>query len=195
MKILCLGDSNTYGYDPRSVLEDSYAAPWPALLEEMLNRKGEVHHTVINLGMNGRELPSSDLQMQWIDLQIRRELPADLLILLLGTNDLINTAWQPEELVKQRLSRFLPHLRTIFPALPILLLVPMPFNELGTWPTCSVYPPEIPAIYKAAGTRYDCTVADCSQWNLPLTFDGVHLTEEGHRLFASLCLKEIQSML
>ena len=26
--------------------------------------------------------------------------------------------------------------------------------------------------------------ADAGLWNLPVTFDGVHLTEDGHRLFA-----------
>ena len=32
MKIICLGDSNTYGYDPRGYFGGRYDHPWPELL-------------------------------------------------------------------------------------------------------------------------------------------------------------------
>ena len=50
MKVLCFGDSNTYGYDPRGFFGDRYDAEdrWPELLAQM------THWEVINLGANGR---------------------------------------------------------------------------------------------------------------------------------------------
>ena len=53
MKILCFGDSNTYGYDPRDFFASRYPAQdrWVDLLG---NNLGCI---VVNAGENGREIP------------------------------------------------------------------------------------------------------------------------------------------
>ena len=38
--------------------------------------------------------------------------------------------------------------------------------------------------YKTLSERLGVAFADAGEWNIPLTFDGVHFTEEGHRIFA-----------
>ncbi len=50
MKVLCIGDSNTYGYDPRSYFGSRYPAEvrWTGRLEG---------HEVLNCGMNGLAVP------------------------------------------------------------------------------------------------------------------------------------------
>ena len=52
MKILCFGDSNTYGYDPRSYFGGQYPAKhrWVDLLAQKLDCKA------VNAGENGREI-------------------------------------------------------------------------------------------------------------------------------------------
>ena len=35
MKVICFGDSNTYGYDPRGPFGSRYDRPWPDLLAEL----------------------------------------------------------------------------------------------------------------------------------------------------------------
>lgn len=79
MKILCYGDSNTYGYDPRSFIGDRYPADarWVELLAK------ETGWEIINRGLNGREIPEQDIPLP-NDL--------DLLIVMLGTNDLLQGA-------------------------------------------------------------------------------------------------------
>ena len=76
MKIVCFGDSNTYGYDPRSWLGGRYDVDsrWVDILAS------ETGWEVRNMGENGREIPRSV-----------PDLPADtnLLIFMLGTNDLL----------------------------------------------------------------------------------------------------------
>lgn len=52
MKVVCFGDSNTYGYDPGGYIGGRYDHPWPALLAEKLGC------TVLNWGDNGREIPA-----------------------------------------------------------------------------------------------------------------------------------------
>ena len=42
MQILCFGDSNTYGFAPRSYLGDRYPAEVSARMERFLGRLGDV---------------------------------------------------------------------------------------------------------------------------------------------------------
>ena len=76
MKVICFGDSNTFGYDPRSYFGGRYDGDnrWVDILAVKTGWK------VCNMGVNGREIPSSAPQF-----------PADtdLLIVMLGTIDLL----------------------------------------------------------------------------------------------------------
>ena len=38
--------------------------------------------------------------------------------------------------------------------------------------------------YQVLSERLGIRFADAGEWNIPLAYDGVHLTEEGHRAFA-----------
>ena len=58
-RLLCFGDSNTYGYDSRSYLGERYpeSVRWTALL----NAGG---WKVINKGENGRSIPKLDQEIE-----------------------------------------------------------------------------------------------------------------------------------
>ena len=92
MKVISFGDSNTYGYDPRGYFSGRYDADgrWVDILAM------ETGWTISNMGQNGREIPSA-----------APTLPADtdLLIVMLGTNDLLQGC-SPEQ-AAERLGRFL----------------------------------------------------------------------------------------
>lgn len=53
MKVICFGDSNTYGYDPRGYLGGRYDADgrWVDILAT------ETGWTICNMGQNGQEIP------------------------------------------------------------------------------------------------------------------------------------------
>ena len=76
MNIICFGDSNTYGYDPRSWMGGRYDADsrWVDIL---VSKTG---WTVQNMGVNGREIPLTAPDMPT---------DTDLLIVMLGSNDLL----------------------------------------------------------------------------------------------------------
>ena len=78
MKILCYGDSNTYGYDPRSFLSDRYPDEdcWTTHLEK-------AGHHVLNYGMNGREIPYRPMAIESAITAFSAE-QADLLLIMLG---------------------------------------------------------------------------------------------------------------
>ena len=115
MRVICFGDSNTYGYDPRSYLGGRYdpGSRWVDILAE------ETGWTVRNLGENGREIPTSP-----------PDFPADtdLLIVMLGTNDLLQGR-SPEQ-AAERLERFLSGIS--LDRSKILVIAPPPMG-LGAW--------------------------------------------------------------
>ena len=82
MTLLCYGDSNTYGFDPRSYFGGRYPAEvrWTHRLAQATG------WTVHNAGENGREIPRRAWELQ--DL-LRRAADADLVTLMLGGNDLL----------------------------------------------------------------------------------------------------------
>ena len=79
MRILCFGDSNTYGYDPRSYFGGRYPAEhrWVDLLAQ------KTGHEVLNAGANGREIPKRSTEAYGLDVTV------DLLVIMLGSNDLL----------------------------------------------------------------------------------------------------------
>ena len=81
MRLLCFGDSNTYGYDPRSYFGGQYPAEhrWVDLLAKKLNC------TAVNAGENGREIPRREGELQRFDLMLSNQKPLDLLIVMLGS--------------------------------------------------------------------------------------------------------------
>ena len=167
MKILCFGDSNTYGYDPRGYFGGRYDHPWPELLAE------EMGCTVLNWGENGREIPGKAV-----------DFPADtdLLIIMLGTNDLLQS-WPPEA-AEKKMERFLKSIA--LDQHKILLIAPPPM-QLGQW----VHDQKridnsvtLAKQYQALSARLGIRFADAGKWNVPLAYDGVHMTQEGHKVFA-----------
>ena len=170
MTVLCFGDSNTWGFDPRLPLGGRYDLPWPRHLAELTG------HTVLNCGENGRTIPASACSVTLLDRLLKEQTPEKLL-LMLGTNDILSLFPGDPAAVGERMEALLAHLRTGFPTLPILLIAPpavaFPVGSEG-----------LAEVYKAAAQRHGATFADAGGWDIPLAYDGVHFTEEGHLRFA-----------
>ena len=168
LKIICYGDSNTYGYDPRSFLGDRYPAEsrWVDILAKKLGC------TAVNAGMNGREIPRYPVKFE----------SADLLIIMLGTNDLLQG--NSPEAVRERMKKFLDSID--FDRSKILLITPPPM-KLGAWvPDQTLVDASKSLNFHGLGVR--CV----GPWDLSLTFDGVHLTEEGHGKLAEYLYQVIK---
>ena len=188
-RILFYGDSNTYGYDPRLGFEDRY----PEEIRWVDRLKKEVAGwKILANGMNGRELPAFPeeyLRVERLIRQAQEEAPLDVFAVMLGTNEVLGAMGPvPSELVALRLQRFLEALRRAFPDLPLLVIAPPPVGSEDT------PDPDLQFFYgeslrmnrrfwEAAG-EVGADFLDAADWNLPMAYDGVHLAEQGHILFA-----------
>ena len=181
MRILCLGDSNTYGYDPRSFFGDRYGAEdrWVDLLAE------QTGHECINAGANGREIPRNPYALRLLT----EHTPVDVFLVMLGTNDLLQGASAKETTARMEafLNPLLPHCKQI------LLVTPPPMKR-GAWvPTDELVGESIQLAeeYKILAEKLNIPFVDTRQWSVKLAFDGVHFTEEGHHSFATHLMEVI----
>lgn len=120
VRILCFGDSNTYGYDPRGFFGNHYGAEdrWVDLLAK------QTGHDCINIGANGREIPRNPYALRLLEEHV----PVDIFLVMLGTNDLLQGAAAKE--ATTRMESFLNPLRPHFTQ--ILLVAPPPMKR-GAW--------------------------------------------------------------
>ena len=175
MKVICFGDSNTWGYDPRSFLGDRYDHPWPEYLGELTGWE------LVNAGSCGRRVPRRAV-----------ELPAnvDLVLVMLGTNDLLNG--DEPETVAQRMEAFLKTLGPVH-----LALVAPPTLCRGEWVGSEELvrrSKELANAYRKIAGLPGVRFVDTKDWNIPLCYDGVHFTEQGHRIFAEKLAWELQRL-
>ena len=175
MRILCLGDSNTYGYDPRSFFGDRYPSGdrWVDLLAK------QTGYPVINSGENGRVIPRNAYALRIAEAHT----PADILLVMLGTNDLLQGASASE--AANRMDAFLEQ---IVPHFKRIMLVAPPPMKRGAWvPTGELVTESIRLAeeYRELAAKRNIPFIDTRHWSIELTFDGVHFTEAGHRTFAN----------
>lgn len=177
MRMLCYGDSNTYGYDPRGFFGDRYPAEcrWVDILARKL--KWEIQ----NEGQNGREIPSRLFQYQRAGELLTPSAP-DIFAVMLGTNDLLRG--YSAEASCSRMEAFLRHIQ---PKCGEILLISPPPMKRGEWVTEESLIAEsvkLAGEYRTLSQKLGISFANAGQWNIPLVFDGVHFTEAGHRAFA-----------
>ncbi len=166
MKVICYGDSNTYGYDPRSYFGGRYTHPWPKLLADKTGWQ------VFNWGENGLTIPTNPVSFPE---------NTDILLLMLGTNDLLQMR-SPEE-TAERMEVFLGKIN--LDRERILLLAPPPM-EFGEWvpdPKLIHNLAALKKLYRALAERMCLRFVSPEQHQI-MAYDGVHMTQAGHRELA-----------
>lgn len=213
-RIICYGDSNTYGFDPRSFMGGRYEKEnrWTGILEKTLN------YDIINMGQNGREVPVNQSGIQALQRIFVRSLKAceTQLIIMLGVNDIL--CGRSAEETGKRMNSFLQELlagsealldnlpedkteikagyserqenfMAAYKGLPekIILIAPPGITQ-GAWVDDLNYITqtiELGDYYRQISQKTGINFIDARSWNIDVTFDGVHFSKDGNAEFAS----------
>lgn len=186
MRLLCFGDSNTFGYDPRSYLGERYPkhTRWTGLLPDRWE--------VIEAGQNGRTIPWREAELAQTE-QLLKARP-DIFAVMLGSNDLLQGLTAVEAAARMEI------LLTRLAARPgpgsILLISPPPMCP-GAWVTGAELVRESARLaehYAVLAQGLGIYFVDAGQWGVELLFDGVHFSEAGHRAFAKGIQRALQAL-
>ena len=164
-RILCLGDSNTFGYDPRSWFGDRYPAD-----VRWAGRLNTPDREIINCGQNGMCIPR-EREFAVIRALVRSKRPVDIITVMLGDNDFLTAA--SAETVTARMRTFLSSLVEASEGERILLIAPPPLKP-GEWVQSERVIGEtyrLGALYRALAEELGVEFADAADraWSSPMT--------------------------
>lgn len=218
-RILCYGDSNTHGcnpawapewsLDPAKSARFSEDVRWTCLLQKFLGEE----YRVIEEGLPGRTTVYPDPVYphcngrQDVYSCILSHSPIDLMVIMLGTND-VKVTFQPcvdtitramEELLKIVLNPYIWEHRQ---APEILLVAPAPVRDnieesilYGMYDKSSVELSEqLGAAYEGLGRQYGCHFLNAADYAEASRLDCIHLDEENHRKLAVALEKKIREI-
>ncbi len=194
MKILFYGDSNTYGYDPRGPVPGRYDEKkiWPMIAGDCI-----ADSEVFIEALNGRRLPSSDFDFEVIFAAIDRCEEVDVLGIMLGTNDYICSLMPEPDVVAAKMEDVIKKIKAKYPDLRILLIAPPPVK---TATVCGMQKYDttdgrLSKAYEKTAEKMGTYFFDAAKEPLSMAFDGVHLSEDGHRQLGRRIGEYIESKL
>ena len=195
-KAFFYGDSNTYGYDPAGFMGGRYPREerWTTILQENLAQTWEV----LAEGMPGRSLPSVGYEWDYLRSVLREVTPLDLFAVMLGSNDILGTLRPNAEKTAAKMNDFVSFVTDFTGEATQFLLIAPPRIELreesysasyvrGDKSYAQIYfeqGEKLAEYYEDLAGYRGILFADASKWELDFAYDGVHLSERGHALFA-----------
>ena len=208
--ILFYGDSNTWGYTPGDGSRIAYESRWTTLAARQLGDGCRC----IACGLNGRttafEHPGRPCRnaSATLDCDLQTHKPLDLIVIMLGTNDLKFVSAQAcakgmENLIvltKTANERF-DFTTPVFPrGAKILLVSPV---HLGDAIVCHMDPALSPKeqvrklrpLYEAIAQRHGAYFLDAADFAEVSPIDGEHLTPDSHVRLAAAIAQKIKEIL
>lgn len=200
-RILCFGDSNTYGYIPDGSGRYSEDIRWTGLLQQKLASGA----AVIEEGLCGRttvfqdELRQGRRGVEIFPVLLETHSPLNLVIIMLGTNDCKRVYGASAEVIGKGIEQLIGQIKVISPQTKILLISPIWLGE-DVWR--AEYDPEfnsdsvqvskrLKAVYQKVAEKNDCMFLAASDIAKPSETDQEHLDEKGHKKLADAIYRAI----
>lgn len=198
-KIICYGDSNTFGYNPKdgsrfdenirwtSVLQKNLGAEYVVINEGMCDRTGFVNNPKGELFSVPKHFPEF----------IKKSGNIDLLILWIGTNDLQFQYDISFSTIENGLENLIKLAET--KAKKIIIIPPVMLNEKvleGYFKfqfdkTSIIKSQKVEKIYIKLANDYHCEIFNINKFTNPSDLDGLHYDENSHKIIANCKLTTI----
>jgi len=203
--ILCYGDSNTWGYNPENQGRYARHERWTGVLRREI---GDGYY-VIEEGLNGRTTvwddPIEDYRngKEYLIPCLRSHMPIDLVVIMLGTNDLKARFSAPacdvaagagvlvDIVAKSETGR-----RAGAP--PVLLVTPPPFAALRDFAEMFEGGREKSRLlsnhFRVVAEERGCALLDASEVIVSSKLDGIHLDLAEHRKLGVAIARRVREM-
>lgn len=202
-RILCFGDSNTFGYIPGRGGRYDRHTRWPGRLQELLGSE----YQVIEEGLCGRTTAFEDMTepgrngLDRIRDAVERSLPLDVLVIMLGSNDCkaqfgasaAEIAGGLEQVAAQARGGEASGFRVLLVA-PAAMTDRVMHSGFGSeFDQRSIkVSKELAEAYEALAGKCGCDFLDGSKVTQVSEIDGLHLDAEGHGRLAEAVVKYLQ---
>ena len=206
INILCFGDSNTWGYDPANQTRFLKSIRWTGVLQNLLGD----NFNIIEEGLNGRTTNVNEREehslgyyrafrssMDLVSVLIETNSPIDLVVIMLGTNDLKNNFNQSVNDISSNMRLVCETIinNDYFNSKSIILVSPTYINEsssslLNSFFGTAEKSKSLAKPYKKIADDLDLFFVDASKSVRTNQIDGLHWDSMQHGDFAnSICLK------
>ena len=211
-KIVCFGDSNTYGYNPENGGRFDENTRWTKVLQKMLGDGYEV----IEEGQNGRTIANEDpweggtkCGMDYVLPMLETKRP-DLLAIMLGSNDLKMKFNLPAPDIAGSLQTMLMKIRGYCryylncPDMKILVIAPPALSEPFSESYFAAFfdekrvverSKELAKWYGLVADQYGCEFLNATEKVSAGSVDHLHLDPAGHKMMAQLVHDKITQIL
>ncbi|MCR4753963.1 MAG: acylhydrolase [Lachnospiraceae bacterium] len=203
IRIVCFGDSNTYGFNPQTGGRYDESIRWPMRLQELLGNEYEV----IEEGQNGRTIACDDpweggtkCGMDYVLPMLETKRP-DLLIIMLGSNDLKAKFALPAADIAGSLITMIMKIKGHCehylgcPDMKILIVAPPALSEPFKESCFSIFfdidtavdkSKELAKWYELVAKQHGCYFLNATESVSAGMIDHLHLAPEGHAKMAEL---------
>ncbi len=199
-RLLCLGDSNTWGYVAGTGMRLPRRARWPGIVEDRLGGRIAVHEA----GRKGRVAaggPSENDGFRFLEGWLRRHRPPDFAVIMLGSNDCLPPLQRPAAETAANLESLadllleLPQVTARPGRLALVApvpIVPVPGLDAGRAASLSLL---LAGELHRVATRRECHFIDAGTLATAPPEDGVHLGREAHRQLGGVVADWISALL
>lgn len=205
--VLCYGDSNTWGHIPGTGKRFPRSVRWPGVLQAEL---GAAFY-VIEEGLNGRTTVWDDPIEEhkngktYLKPCLETHKPLDLVILMLGTNDLKKRFSLSAFDIAAGAGRLVHVIQTSQTgpddgAPKVLLVAPPPLGELKEdfeymFEGAHAKVGDFPLRFRQVSIEHGCAFFDAATIIAPSPLDGLHLDEQGQRLLGQSLAPLVRELL
>lgn len=204
-RVLCYGDSNTWGYIPGSGGRYAFSSRWTGVLQVKLGNQVQIFEQGLNGRTNATDDPGHSGRNGAAGLGpvLERYEPLDLVVIMLGTNDMkqdfqlsagaiARGACMLVSIVKKN------HGVTSDPK--VLLISPprirfLPFASKTVFEEADKKSRTLPLGYERVARECDCHFFNATEIVAASLIDGVHLGKTGHRKLGESLAEKIKEIL
>jgi lysophospholipase L1-like esterase len=187
--VLCYGDSNTWGADPRDISRFPWPVRWPGQLQRLLGANWQVAEAGLSNRTTGFEDPLIAERSGWATLNLALDThgPLDCVVVMLGTNDAKTRFSHKADHAADAIERICRRVREVG-AIPVIvapppLTWPIRFSEFDEVRAIS-FSQALAPLYAEVAASLACPFLDAGGVIAVSPLDGVHFDETAHAALA-----------